>query len=115
MSNHAAKKLPNLLQYVPNQYMTQQMSDKAILENERTVNSVPDWYRNHGMCNKAVDNYHHVLDFTLECYKTQKVFDKDVNTYPLTIKFVPEWLITQEMCDKPVTRCLFLFDSIPNQ
>ena len=42
MSNHAAKKLPNLLQYVPNQYMTQQMCDKAILENERTVNSVPD-------------------------------------------------------------------------
>ena len=81
MSNHAAKKLPNLLQYVPNQYMTQQMCDKAILENERTVNSVPDWYRNHGMCNKAVDNYHHVLDFTLECYKTQKVCDKDVNTY----------------------------------
>ena len=57
------------------------------------------------MCNKAVDNYHHVL----------KVCDKDVNTYPLTIKFVPEWLITQEMCDKPVTRCLFLFDSIFNQ
>ena len=67
------------------------------------------------MCNKAVDNYHHVLDFTLECYKTQKVCDKDVNTYPLTIKFVPEWLITQEMRDKPVNRCLFLFDSIPNQ
>ena len=30
---HAIKKLPFLLRYVPDKYKTQQMSDKAILEN----------------------------------------------------------------------------------
>ena len=34
MSKHAAKKLPFLIRYVPDQYKTQQMCDKAILEND---------------------------------------------------------------------------------
>ena len=42
MCNHAATKLPNLLRHVPYQHKTQKISDKAILENEGTVNSVPD-------------------------------------------------------------------------
>ena len=33
MCNHAAKKLPNLLLYVPDKYKTQEMCDEAILEN----------------------------------------------------------------------------------
>ena len=35
-------KLPYLLRYVPDQYKTQQMCDKAVLENGGTLNSVPD-------------------------------------------------------------------------
>ena len=42
MCNHAVKKLPYLLRYVPEQYKTQQMCDKAIPENDRTLKSVPD-------------------------------------------------------------------------
>ena len=39
---HAVEKLPYLLRYVPDQYKTQQMCDKAVLENGGTFNSVPD-------------------------------------------------------------------------
>ena len=41
MCKHAVKKLPYVLRYVPDQYGTQQMWDKAILENGRTLKSVP--------------------------------------------------------------------------
>ena len=44
------------------------MYDLAILENVGTLKSVPDWYKNQEMCNKAVDNYPHALDFVPECY-----------------------------------------------
>ena len=40
------KKLPYLLRYVPDWYKTQQMFDKAIIENGGTVKSVPDCYKN---------------------------------------------------------------------
>ena len=56
MCKHAVKKLPYLLRYVPK---TQQMCDKAILENVGTSKSVPDCYENQEMCNEAVDNYPH--------------------------------------------------------
>ena len=39
------------------------MNDKAILENGGTLKSVPDCYKNHEMCIKAVDNYPHALEF----------------------------------------------------
>ena len=66
MCKHAVKKLPYLKRYVPDQYKTQQLCDKAILENGGTSESVPDCYKNQEICNKAVDNYSHALDFVPE-------------------------------------------------
>ena len=37
------------------------MCDKAILENDGTLKSVPDCSKNQEMYNKAVDNYPHAL------------------------------------------------------
>ena len=51
---------------------TQQICDKAILENGGTLKSVPDCYKSREMCNEAVDNYSYALEFVPECYKTQK-------------------------------------------
>ena len=77
-SKHAVKKLPYLLRYVFDQYKTQQICDKAILENSGTLKSVPDCYKNQETCNKAVENYPHALEFVRKCYNTQKIFDKAV-------------------------------------
>ena len=49
-------KLPYLLRHVPDQYKTQQMCNKAILENGGTLKSVPDCYKNQETCNKSIDN-----------------------------------------------------------
>ena len=98
------KKLPFVIRYVPDQYKTEQMFDKAILENE-SLESVPDGHKNQAMCNKAVDNYPHALTFFPICYITQNMCDKAVNTHPTTTQFVSECFKTQEMCDKAVNRC----------
>ena len=42
------------------------MCHKCILENNKTLKSVPDCYQIHEMCNKAVDDYFHVLEFVPE-------------------------------------------------
>ena len=60
-----------LFQYVPDQYKTQQMCDKAILENDGTLTFVPNCSKNEQLCHKAVDNYPHALEFTPESYKTK--------------------------------------------
>ena len=42
MCKHAVEKLPYLLRYNPDQYKSQQMCNKAILENCRTLKSIPE-------------------------------------------------------------------------
>ena len=66
---HSIKKLLFIIN-VPDQYKTQEMCDKAILENDRTLKSVPDYYKNKKNY-KAVDNYAHAFQFVPFCYKTQ--------------------------------------------
>ena len=48
------------------------MYNKAILENGRTLEPVPDGYKNQKMCNQAVNNYAHILEFVSYCYKLKK-------------------------------------------
>ena len=70
---HAVKRLPFLIRYVPDQYKTQEMCDKAVLENSETFRSVPD-------CNKSTTviklSTITLLKITLvpKCYKTQEMW-----------------------------------------
>ena len=80
---YAVKKLPYI--YVPDQYKTQQMCGKAILENGGILESVSDCYKNQEMCNRAVHYYHHALQCVLGCFMTQEICDKIVNTHSSTI------------------------------
>ena len=61
LKTKAKLKITYLLRYVPDQYKTQQMSDKTILENGGTFKSVPCCYKKKKMCNKALENYPHAL------------------------------------------------------
>ena len=46
MCKHAVKKLPFIIIYVSDWYKTQQLCDKAVLENRGTLKCVPDYYKN---------------------------------------------------------------------
>ena len=59
MCKHTVKKLPFVIRYVLDQNETQQMCDKAILENGGTSVSLPDCYKNQ----KINNNYLHALEF----------------------------------------------------
>ena len=65
MCKHAVEKLPFVIRYIPDQYKTQQMWYKAILENGGTLKSVPGCYKNQQMCDITVDNKPHALKFAL--------------------------------------------------
>ena len=45
------------------------MFDKTVLQNGGILKSVPDFYKNQEMCNKAINNYPHALELVPECYK----------------------------------------------
>ena len=53
--------MPFIIRYVLDQYETQKIYDKAILENGGTLESVRAQYKTQEMCCKAGDNYVHAL------------------------------------------------------
>ena len=54
------------------------------------ISYVPDQYKTQKMCDKAVENYAHALKLALDCYKAQKMRNNALSTYPSTIIFVPK-------------------------
>ena len=48
------------------------MCDKAVLENDGSLESVPDCYKNQQLRDKPVDNCPHALTFIPDCYMTRK-------------------------------------------
>ena len=97
---NAVNKLPFVIRYVPDQYKTEEIYDKVILENDGRLRFVPDCYKNQKMYDKAVDNDDHALEFVPDCYKTPKICHKAVDT-PLSaiqnairlIKYIRKLLI----------------------
>ena len=65
-----------VIRYVPDQYKTQQVCDKALPKNGGKLESVPDCYQNQEICDEAVDNYPHTLKVVPDCYKIQEICDK---------------------------------------
>ena len=71
MCKHVFKKLPYLLRCVTDQYKTQKICDKVLLENGN-IKPVSHCYKNQEMCSKAAGNYPHSLEFVPECFMTQE-------------------------------------------
>ena len=72
MCKHAVKKLLFIIRYVPDQYKTQQMCDKSILENGGTLEAVPYWNKAQKTFDKTINNYAHALKFSKKCQKDLK-------------------------------------------
>ena len=71
-----------------------------MVEHGRMVESVPDSYKNHEMCNKTVDNYPHTLTFVLNCYITQNMCHEAVDGCLAALKFISDWFVTSKMYEK---------------
>ena len=61
------------------------------------------------MCNKALNNDPRALEFVPDYYKTQEMCYKVVNPHSSTIQFVPESCKTPKMCDKAFSKCFLAF------
>ena len=68
--------MPFEIRYVPSQYKTQGMCDKAVVENGGTLQFVPDNYKNKKMCNQAVDNDVYALKYVTEALNLKKYLIK---------------------------------------
>ena len=62
MCIRAVHTCPSVFDSVPDQYITQEMRDKAV-DNPSTIKYVPDRYITQEMCDKAADDNPNALEF----------------------------------------------------
>ena len=86
MCKNAVKILPFVIKYAPDQYKTNEIYDKVIIENCGMLGFISAYYKDQKMCNKAGNNYSHALIIVSNCYKTQKMCSVAVDTYPSAIQ-----------------------------
>ena len=60
--------------YVPDQYKTQEMCNKVILENDRMLRFTPDCFSNKKMNNKSVDTNRFAIQSFSGCCKLRNVW-----------------------------------------
>ena len=102
MWNKAVQRYPWALRYVPDQYKTQEMCNKAVEKSPRMLEHVPDQFVTQQMCNEAVQMVPWVLEFVPDQFVTQEMCNEVVQVYPQLLSLVPDQFVTQEMCTEAV-------------
>ena len=88
------------------------MCDKAVIDNDGTLKSVPDCCENQEICNKEVDNYPPALEFVSECFMTQEMYIKQLIDV-FVFASIPDRCKTQEMCNRVVSEDFFSIRYVP--
>ena len=92
-SKNAVKKLPLAKPYVPDQYKTKEMCDKAIIGNGGILGFIPDCYKNQKTCGKAVGNSSHAFRFVRRrtVLQNTKILTTFFKKYQYTMGFFTEY------------------------
>ena len=97
---------------------------KAVGTYPSAIQSDPECYKTHEMCDKAIDTCPYVLISLYfdtvplisfpDWYVTQEICDKVVSEEPCTLKFCFDKYKTQEKCDKTFDSYLLTLKYIPD-
>ena len=110
MCDKAVDDYADVLDFVPDQYKTQEMCDKAV-DDCHTLEFVSDQYRSSKMCDKIVSDNSFKLKYCNDRYKTQEICDKIVDDFLPALKFVSDWFVASKLIKKLYT-ALFADDGI---
>ena len=92
--NEAVQSDPEVLEYVPDQFVTQEMCNEAAQSDPWVLEHVPDQYKTQKMCNEAVQSNPEMLEHVSDQYKTQKMCNEAVQSDPWVLEHVPDWFMT---------------------
>ena len=84
------------IKYVPHDYKTREMCDKAVEKDPENIRYIPDHFKTQEICDKAVMKDPWGFRFIPDKFITQEMCDKAVEEYPYLLKYVPDNFITQE-------------------
>ena len=100
MCNKSFSSYPSTIKYVPDQFKTQEICDKAVDKCYFVFNFVSDQFKTEKMCNEVVSNDLFKLKYCHDRHKIQNTCDKAVDDCLASLKFVPDWFVLIKMIKK---------------
>ena len=98
------EKTIDLFEYIPNQFKTREMSNRAVEADPRCLRYVPDNLKTANMCNRAVEADPRCLRYVPDNLKTANMCNRAVGADPQYLRYVPDNLKTANMCSKAVEK-----------
>ena len=97
--NEAVQSDPEMLEFVPDWFVTQKMCNEAIQSDPEVLKYVPDQFVTQEMCNEAVQSEPWMFEYVPDQYKTQKMCNEAVQSEPWMLEYVPDWFVTLQDLD----------------
>ena len=88
------KEDPWLLEFVPEEAITQEMSVVAVKEDPWMLEVVPDNLKTREMCNEAVEQDIWLIQYIPDRYKTREICEKAMENNLWLLKFIPKRCLT---------------------
>ena len=80
--------------YSPDQYKTQEMCKKVVLERSFMLHFVPDQYKIQEICARAAELQPYVLAFVPDQYKRHRCWERAILEDLRMLQLVRDWIVT---------------------
>ena len=100
MWNKALNTYLSMIQFIPECYKTQEISNKTVDTFLFVFHSAPDQYMTQEMSDKVVSKEPFMLKYDLDRFESQEMCDKVVESYLLPLIFLPNWFVASKMFEK---------------
>ena len=82
--------------YVPDDFKTQLMCDKAGKDDLWVLEDVSDHFKTQEICERVVENKPETFQFIPNHFKTQEICDKAIKDDSSSLQYVPDWFVRRE-------------------
>ena len=109
--------VPHFVNYIPDNFKTQEMCDKAVRWTHSYNKNIPDRFITQKMCNIWVNQYTGNIQYVPQRFITQKMCDDAtrVDRCTTSMRYIPDRYTRQEMWDKAIASNPLLIKHIPNK
>ena len=97
MCKRAVEDMPWLLEFISDQFKTEEMCFEAVEEDPEVLEHIPEKFKTEVMCIKAVEGDPDALEYVPDKFKTKEMCFETVEEESESLVFVPDWFFYENM------------------
>lgn len=113
MWEYAISQNPELIEYIPKKYITQEISNKAFSKNKKFIKYIPPEFFNQQMWEYIIEKIPKLIEYTPKKFINKKISNLVLSYDIILIKYIPKEFTTQNIWNKAIKKSPKLIEYIP--